>query len=94
MIVDFFVYVFNCYNEILEVLLSCGLIEALVAFGIMDELTFEVVFDEVLMDIILAFCGERFLEGFEEQSVELLDVLLHLSFFIFPLETFDELLGS
>lgn len=93
-IVDFFVHIFYCYNEILEVLLSCRLIQTLMAFGVMYKFAFKVVFNKVLVDVILAFSGEGFLEGLKEYSVELLNVLLHLSFFIFPLETFDELVGS
>lgn len=94
MIVDFFVYIFDGYNEILEILLSCGLIETLMTFCVMNEFAFEVVFDKVLVNVVLAFVREGFFECLEEQSVELLDVLLHLSFFIFPLEAFDELLGG
>lgn len=94
MIVDFFVYIFDGYNEILEILLSCGLIETLMTFCVMNEFAFEVVFDKVLVNVVLAFVREGFFECLEEESVELLDVLLHLSFFIFPLEAFDELLGG
>lgn len=64
------------------------------AFGVMYKFAFKVVFNKVLVDVILAFSGEGFLEGLKEYSVELLNVLLHLSFFIFPLETFDELVGG
>lgn len=64
------------------------------AFGVMYKFAFKVVFNKVLVDVILAFSGEGFLEGLKEYSVEFLNVLLHLSFFIFPLETFDELVGG
>lgn len=64
------------------------------AFSVMYKFAFKVVFNKVLVDVILAFSGEGFLEGLKEYSVELLNVLLHLSFFIFPLETFDELVGG
>lgn len=93
MIVDFLVYIFDGYDEILEILLSCGLIETLMTFCVMNEFAFKVIFDKVLMNVVLAFGGEGFFECLEKQSVKLLDVLLHLSLFIFPLEAFDELLG-
>lgn len=58
MIVNFLVYIFDSYNEILEILLPCRLIMALMAFGVMNKLTLEIIFDKVLMNIMLTFSGE------------------------------------
>ena len=57
-IVNFLVYIFDSYNEILEILLPCRLIMALMAFGVMNKLTLEIIFDKVLMNIMLTFSGE------------------------------------
>ena len=66
LVVDFFVYVFDGNDEVLEELFSGGLIEALVALGVVNKFAFKEVLDEVLVDILFAFGAEGFLEGFKK----------------------------
>lgn len=66
MIVYFLINIFNSYDKVLEVLLSCGLIETVMTFGVMNEFSLKEVFNKVLMDVMLTFGGEWFFECFEE----------------------------
>lgn len=59
----------------------------------MNEFSFKVIFDKILIDVVLAFGGEWLFQGLEQQSVELLDILLHLCLLVLPLETLYQLFG-
>jgi hypothetical protein len=89
-VVDLLEWVFDCQHEILEGLLSLGLVLAEGAVCVVNHLSLVEVPDEVFGVCIVVFLGaEGLLECFEEDSIELLDILLHLGILVLPLEALD-----
>lgn len=94
-VVNLLKWILHSQKQVLERLLSLRFVTTLLAMGVVDHLPFVEVPQEMSL-VIGLFClflvSQRFLKSLEENPIELLDVLLHLSILILPLEAFDEFL--